>query len=245
MNVDTVLILGATSDIAQAIAYAYAPVAKKLILAARKTEAIEPLAADLKIRHNIEVETKAFDALAFETHQAFANSLPDTLDTAVCVFGYLGEQREAEHDLDEALRIVQTNYTGAVSILSLIANQFEQRKSGTIIGISSVAGERGRQSNYLYGSSKAGFSMFLDGLRNRLYPAGVHVVTVKPGFVDTKMTAGMPLPKPLTAKPQQVAQAVFKAHQKKKNTVYVLWMWRYVMLIIRNVPEFIFKRMKL
>ncbi|MCL4128207.1 UNVERIFIED_CONTAM: hypothetical protein GTU68_062310 [Idotea baltica] len=121
----------------------------------------------------------------------------------------------------------------------------ENRKEGTIVGISSVAGERGRASNYLYGSAKAGFTSFLSGLRNRLAGKGVHVLTVKPGFVDTAMTEGLDLPGPLTAQPQQVARAVFKAVGKKKNTLYTLWMWRYVMLIIRNIPEAIFKKLSL
>ncbi|MGB1318607.1 MAG: SDR family NAD(P)-dependent oxidoreductase, partial [Flavobacteriales bacterium] len=112
-------------------------------------------------------------------------------------------------------------------------------------GISSVAGERGRGTNYVYGSAKAGMTAYLDGLRNYLLPKGVHVVTVKPGYVDTKMKAGKPTPGIVTASPEQVAKAVFRGYKSKKNTIYVLWMWRWIMLIIRNIPEFIFKRMKL
>ena len=129
--------------------------------------------------------------------------------------------------------------------METIAADFEQRNEGTICGISSVAGERGRKSNYLYGSAKAGFSEYLSGLRNRLAKSNVHVVTVKPGFIDTKMTEGMPLPAPLTAQPEQVAKDIFKACMKKKNVIYTLWMWRWIMAIIRNIPEPIFKKLDL
>lgn len=245
MKLGTVLILGAKSDIAQAIAYQYAPHCSKLLLAARNKAELEPLASDIQIKHSVAVETLEFDAVAFETHDDFVQALPADVDTAICVFGYLGQNEDCEENFDEALRTIQVNYTGAVSVLSRIGELYKANKKGTIIGISSVAGERGRQSNYYYGSAKAGFSAWLDGLRNRLYDHGVHVVTVKPGFVDTQMTAAMDTPAPLTAQPQQVAKAVFKAHQKKQNTVYTLWMWRWIMLIVKSIPEPIFKKMKM
>ena len=131
------------------------------------------------------------------------------------------------------------------STLAEFANRFEQRGSGCLIGISSVAGERGRATNYVYGSAKAGFTAFLSGLRNRLAKKGVHVITVLPGFVATKMTAGMDLPRKLTAKPSEVANCLFNAVQKKHNIVYVKPVWRFIMMIIRNIPEHVFKKMKI
>jgi short-subunit dehydrogenase len=163
----------------------------------------------------------------------------------ICIFGYLGDQQLAESDWTECIRILQTNYTGAVSILNLIANEYASKGSGLIAGISSVAGERGRQSNYFYGSAKAGFTAYLSGLRNRLFHKNVHVLTVQPGFVYTKMTENMPLPGLLTATPEGVAAVVYRAILKKKNVVYVKGFWRWIMLIIKSIPEFMFKKLKL
>ena len=140
---------------------------------------------------------------------------------------------------------MDANFTGAVSILNIAANDMVEKKSGTIVGISSVAGERGRMSNYIYGSAKAGFTAYLSGLRNRLQKVGVHVLTVKPGFVQTKMTEGLPLPKPLTALPEQVAKGIIKAVKKGTNEVYILGIWRLIMLIIRTIPEFVFKKLRM
>ena len=161
------------------------------------------------------------------------------------MFGYFVDTIKARNDWNEAQLIIQSNYTGAVSILDKVANQYAAEKKGVIVGISSVAGERGRQSNYHYGSAKAGFTAYLSGLRNRLFHEGVHVVTVQPGFTYTRMTENMKLPKLLTGFPAQVADAVFNAVQKKRNVVYVKWMWRWIMLIIRSIPEALFKKMKM
>ena len=186
-----------------------------------------------------------FDAAQFATHQEFYTSLGLHPDIVVCAFGYLGDQTIAQTDWDECNQILTSNYSGAVSVLNLIANEMESRKSGVIVGISSVAGDRGRQSNYFYGSAKAGFTAYLSGLRNRLFKSNVHVVTVKPGFVATKMTEGLKLPPPLTAKPEQVALKIFKAVEKRKNVIYVLSLWRWIMLVITVIPESIFKKLKL
>ena len=132
-----------------------------------------------------------------------------------------------------------------MSIFNIIAADFEQRKSGFICGISSVAGDRGRKANFIYGAAKAALTTYLSGLRNNLYSSGVHVLTIKPGFVATKMTEGMDLPEKLTASPEQVANAIFKAQKSKKNVVYTIWIWRWVMLIIRNIPEWQFKKMSI
>jgi short-subunit dehydrogenase len=239
------LILGATSDIARALAYKFAGEGYNLMLAARNSERLKELVSDIEIRHRVEAAVVEFNALAYDSHPAFYAALPHKPDVAICVFGYLGDQKTAQSDFGEAQKIIEANYTGVVSILNIIANDFEQRRSGVIIGISSVAGDRGRGSNYLYGSAKAGLTAYLSGLRNRLARANVHVITVKPGFVRTKMTANLPLPGPVTAKPEQVAKDIFKAYQAKKDQLYTLWMWRYLMFIIRNIPEPIFKRLNL
>ncbi|RPE08212.1 SDR family oxidoreductase [Chitinophaga lutea] len=241
----TVLILGAGSDMAVAIARKYAQGRYAIQLAARRPEELQALQHDLQIRYDVPVSTHAFDALDFDSHAAFYQSLPIKPMIVVCVFGYLGNQEEGQRNWDEAARILHTNYTGAVSILNIVAEEMAAHNSGTIIGISSVAGERGRMSNYLYGSAKAGFTAYLSGLRNRLFHAGVHVMSVQPGFVYTRMTENLTLPPLLTAKPEQVADDIFNAADAKKNVIYTRWFWRYIMLIIKSIPEFIFKKLKL
>ena len=241
----TVLLLGAVSDIAVSLARKYAASGHTVQLAARNAERLQPLQADLTIRYGVSCTLHEFDAANPATHETFFAGLPVQPDIAISIFGYLGEQTKAETDWQECLRILQVNYVGAVSILNIIANKYAAQGKGVIAGISSVAGERGRQSNYMYGSAKAGFTAYLSGMRNRLFSKGVHVLTVQPGFVYTKMTEGMPLPKPLTATPDQVAAAIIKAIEKKKNVLFVKWFWRWIMCIIRNIPEPIFKKLKL
>jgi decaprenylphospho-beta-D-erythro-pentofuranosid-2-ulose 2-reductase len=241
----TVLILGAGSDIAVALARKYASAGYSVQLAARNVERLRPLQTDCSIRYNVSCSIHEFDAELPASHPAFFASLPVRPDITISVFGYLGDQLKAESDWEECQRILQINYVGAVSILNAAANEYVLQGKGSIAGISSVAGERGRQSNYFYGSAKAGFTAYLSGLRNRLFHKNVHVLTVQPGFVYTKMTENMPLPKLLTATPQQVADAIFKAIEKKKNILYVKWFWRWIMLVIRSIPEFMFKKMKL
>jgi len=237
----TALILGATSDMAIAIARKFASHGYNIQLAARNTAPLQALQSDISIRYNVQCTVHAFDALNYSSHKTFVEQLNPKPDVTICVFGYLGEALKARTDWQEAERILFTNYTGAVSILDRIADL----KHGTIVGISSVAGERGRQSNYHYGSAKAGFTAYLSGLRNRMFKDGVHVVTVQPGFVYTRMTENLQLPKLLTGHPADVANTVYSAVKKKKNVVYVKWFWRWLMFIIRSIPEFMFKKMKL
>jgi decaprenylphospho-beta-D-erythro-pentofuranosid-2-ulose 2-reductase len=225
----TVLILGANSDVARALAMEYHRHGASLQLAVRNLNDLKDLLPAEQNIHRV-----AFDAVDFKTHEPWAKNLPTLPDVVVCVFGYLGNQDKALTDWTEAHRIIDTNYTGAISILNVMANLFEKRGSGVIAGISSVAGERGRQSNFIYGSAKAGFTAYLSGLRNRLAKRGVHVVT-----------AGLKLPGPLTASPAQVAKSIIKAIASKRNTIYVLSVWFWIMWVIRNIPEFVFKRLKL
>lgn len=239
------LVLGAKSDIARAIAHRFAKEGFNIYLAARASAECSADAQDIALRYKVKAIAVEFDALDYQSHIGFYNSLPEKPTGVLCAVGYLGSQKTAETDWAEAKKIIDSNYTGCISILNIISNDFEQRGMGFIIGISSVAGDRGRRSNYLYGSAKAGLTTYLSGLRNRLSGAGVHVMTVKPGFVATKMTEGMPLPKPLTASPEEVAECVLRGFRKKKDVVYAKWFWRWVMLIIRHIPERIFKKMNL
>jgi short-subunit dehydrogenase len=155
----------------------------------------------------------------------------------------LGDQAKGQSDWEEARRILETNFTGCVSLLNILADYFEPRRAGFICALSSVAGDRGRQSNYLYGAAKAGLSAYLQGLRNRLFPAHVKVITVKPGFVDTRMTYGRP-GLLLVASPDRVAKGVFRAIVKGKDVVYLPWFWRLIMLIVQSIPEAVFKRLR-
>lgn len=239
------LLLGATSDMAIAVARKFATEGFTITLAARSLDKLNPLKADMEIRHQAKVYTAPFDALNFGSHAQFYNSLPTKPDVVVCVFGLLGDQLDAQQDWKACEEIISSNYTGAVSILNIIANDFEQRKNGVIVGISSVAGDRGRQSNYFYGSAKAGFTAYLSGLRNRLFSSNVHVVTVKPGFVKTKMIENLKTPGPITGSPVGVANSIYNAVIKKRDVIYVLPIWRYIMLIIKYIPEGIFKKLKL
>jgi decaprenylphospho-beta-D-erythro-pentofuranosid-2-ulose 2-reductase len=240
-----VLILGASSDVAVACAHQFAKEKYDLYLAGRDTDQLNILASDIQIKYQVKASAVAFDALLFEQHPSFYEALNPKPEIAICVFGLLGDQAVSSKDWASCKRVIDSNFTGAASVLNAIANHFEERKSGVIVGISSVAGERGRQSNYIYGSAKAGFTAYLSGLRNRLASAGVHVVTVKPGFINTKMTENLKLPKPITAQPKQLGEAIFNAVKKRKNVIYVLPIWRLIMLIIRNIPEGIFKKLKL
>lgn len=240
-----VLILGATSDMAIAIAKKFASANYQVQLAARNPDQLQPLQSDLQIRYNTTCSLHRFDAIDYASHDQFLESLNPKPDVTVCVFGYLGDATKARSNWSEANAIIQSNYSGAVSILDKIANEYSRQKKGTIVGISSVAGERGRQSNYHYGSAKAGFTAYLSGLRNRMFHEGVHVVTVQPGFTYTRMTENLELPKLLTGYPADVASVVFSAVERKKNVVYVKWMWRWIMLVIRSIPEMIFKKMKM
>ena len=180
-----VLIIGAKSDIAKEVAREYAKNGYDLYLAARECEKLEDLAHDIRLRSDVVVQIKELDIAAFETHESFYASLEPKPLGVIVVSGYMAEQKECEKDWEKTLNTINVNYAGAVSFLSIVANDMEKNKNGFIVGVSSVAGDRGRKANYIYGSSKAAFSAYLSGLRNRLYESGVKVLTVKPGFVNT------------------------------------------------------------
>ena len=240
-----VLIIGAKSDIAKATAREYAKHGYDLYLAARNVEELGEFAQDVITRTQKKVHLVELDILDYTSHHDFYKNLKEKPLGVISAIGYLGEQETAQDNFNETQRILDTNYTGMLSLFNIIANDFEHRRSGFMVGISSVAGDRGRKSNYVYGSAKAAFTAYLSGLRNRLYDAQVHVLTVKPGFVATKMTEDMDLPEKLTAKPEAVAEDIYKAQQKNKNVLYTKWIWKWVMMIIRNIPEFQFKKMSI
>lgn len=245
MSKGAVLILGARSDIGMAVAGAFAQRGHAIQLAARDAGALEGARAGLAATHGVSVTAHAFDALATDSHADFIAGLPELPAIAVCAVGLMGEQPDSETDQTAAALVLRSNFEGPASILGALANSFEARGSGTLVGISSVAGARGRATNYVYGAAKAGFTAFLSGLRNRLAKKGVHVVTVLPGFVNTQMTRGMDLPAKLTAEPQEVAEAIVRAVTTGKDVIYVRPVWRLIMAIIRNIPEGMFKKMKL
>lgn len=237
------LIIGATSDIAKACARKFASENFDLILAGRNIGELEYLQKDLQIRFQINTWIYKLDITNFNEHKRFYDNLEAKPDGVLVATGYLPEQKKAELDWTECENTILVNYSGPVSILNIIANDFEKRKNGFIIGISSVAGDRGRKSNYIYGSAKAGFSEYLSGLRGRLTKSKVHVITVKPGFVRTKMTAHLDLPKKLLTSPENVAEDIYNAYLKNKNIVYSKRVWQIIMYIIRNIPESIFKNL--
>ena len=245
MSKQAVLILGARSDIGMAVAHRFAAQGYCIQLAARNAASLEADKSDIEVRHGASVTLHEFDALATPTHAAFVDGLPELPAIAVCAVGLLGDQADSERDVKSAVQVMRSNYEGPASILAELANRFADRGTGTLVGISSVAGLRGRATNYVYGSAKAALTTFLSGLRNRLASHGVHVVTVLPGFVATRMTEHMDLPALLTARPREVADAIHRAAVKKHNIIYVRPVWRVVMFVIKLIPESVFKKMRL
>ena len=243
-----ILIIGATSAIAQATLRLYAEAQDNLYLLGRNAEQLETIAADATVRGASEVHTAVLDVNQFETHASIIHQVFETfstVDVALIAHGTLPDQTACEKDVHLTMTELSTNGISTISLLTLLANHFEQQQKGCIAVITSVAGDRGRQSNYVYGAAKGMVSLFLQGLRNRLYPHQVQVLDIKPGFVDTPMTAEFKKGA-LWAKPEQIAQSIIKAVEKKKNsTLYTPFFWAGIMFIIRTVPEVIFKRLKL
>ena len=244
---ENVLIIGATSAMAQATARLYAGRGANLYLLARDGGRLGTVASDLKIRGAASVGCRTFDAATMETHSEDIQAAFEALgnvDVALVAHGTLPDQRVCEKDFYRALKELRTNAVGTLSVLTHLANGFESQGRGVLAVITSVAGDRGRQSNYVYGSAKSMVSTFLQGLRGRLHRSGVHVIDIKPGFVDTPMTAGFQKGI-LWVKPETVARVILHSVGKQKNTVYVPWFWGIIMFVIRNIPENIFKKMRL
>src|ERR1044071_3313992 len=245
-----VVIIGGSSPIARALAYELGKNGRPLIIAGRNENDLNKIAADLHIRSRIDVGVERLDALDFADHDGFVRRCIDrfhgSLGGVVVCYGFKPEQATAERDISVALRAIDVNFSSVVSLLNRFANYFEERKHGYIAAISSVAGDRGRQSNYIYGSAKAGLTAYLQGLRNRLHCAGAHVLTIKPGYVDTPMTYGMFSEHFfLVASPVKVARDIEKALRQKKHVIYSAWFWWGIMKIVKCIPETIFKRLRL
>jgi decaprenylphospho-beta-D-erythro-pentofuranosid-2-ulose 2-reductase len=242
-----ILILGATSAISRSMARLLAAQGHSLFLAGRDEEDLTRLACDLSVRYGAAVYWGAVDAQDFGSHESFLRrvyAVMGPVDGVVCAIGYLGAQPEDSKKEDAVRRIADTNFTGPVSLIAPLANQMEASGSGFILGISSVAGDRGRQSNYAYGAAKGAFSLYLQGLRNRLHTCGVRVITIKLGFVDTAMTYGKP-GLFLVAAPEKVARRLCRLSERAAGEYYVPRFWWLLMLVIRSLPEAVFKRLKL
>lgn len=240
----TALLIGATSDIGRAIARGLVAEGWTLQLAARDGTRLQRVAQDLQARSGTSVVQLHCDVLGEDHGVALIDALEPLPQLAICVVGLLGDQIASQRDSGAAAQVMRSNYMGPALLMDALAQRFEERGSGTLVGISSVAGERGRAANYVYGSAKAGFTAFLSGLRSRCAASGVHVVTVKPGFVRTRMTEAMQLPALLTATPDEVAVAVDRAVRRRRDVVYVRRIWRVISLVLRVVPEPLFKRMR-
>ena len=245
MNTKTLLLLGAKSDIGLAVAHRFAKEGFNIQLAARNSKSLKEECCNIIIRHNVESTFHELNILDYESYEHFLNSLPVLPTVVLSAIGLLDNQNESEADIEKTILVVRTNFEGVIILLSKLANKFVRRGSGTIIGISSVAGDRGRGSNFIYGSAKAGLSAFLSGLRNKLYESNVNVITIKPGYVKTKMTSNLKLPRLLTTNPKTVANYIYNAYKKKKNIVYVTTIWQYIMKVIKLIPETIFKKSKI
>jgi NADP-dependent 3-hydroxy acid dehydrogenase YdfG len=242
-----VLIVGATSAIATETARAYAAYGARLFLTGRDLARLDGVAADLRVRGAGAVETAVLDVTDLrrgtEVIEA-AWAAFGGLDVALVAHGVLPDQARCQSSADDALAAIEINFTSVVALLTPLANRFEAAGGGCIAVISWVAGDRGRQSNYIYGSAKGGLDRFLEGLRNRLFRSGVAVVTLKPGFVDTPMTAGL-RQGPLFATARRAGRAGHRAFVLRRDVAYSPWVWRPIMAIIRALPEPVFKRLRL
>ena len=240
------IILGSNSEISQAFVEKALEANEKystIYLFTSNKETTEKFAKHLDVKFLQQTEVIELDLRAVIDYTKFDYISSDLL---FCATGYLGEgTEEGLYDQKNTELIIDINYAKLVPVLTFFAKKMERQRAGTMIVLSSVAGERGRQSNFIYGSAKAGLTAYLSGLRNYMFERKVHVLTIKPGFMDTKMTEGLPLNPKLTATPKQAAEAIYKAYKSGKNVAYILPIWRIIMLIIKNIPEFIFKKLKL
>jgi decaprenylphospho-beta-D-erythro-pentofuranosid-2-ulose 2-reductase len=241
-----ILLIGANSAIAQACSRLWAGEGAAFFLVARDTQKLEQVAADLRARGAAKVDVHSLDVTDFAHHKAMADAAVNALeaiDIALIAHGTLPDQKACEQNPALAAEAISINATSVIVLATLIASRLEAQRAGTLAVISSVAGDRGRASNYVYGSAKAAVSTFCAGLSARLAKSGVNVLTIKPGFVDTPMTEGMKLPQALDAKPDQVARDIVRAVERRKHTLYTPWFWSLIMLIIRTIPAPIFRRL--
>ena len=243
-----ILIIGATSAVAQAAARLYAARGDVLFLVARNPEHLRDVAADLNVRGAMRSATATLDVADAAAHAAVLDAAVRELgeiDVALIAHGTLSDQAQCQTSTDALRREFDVNAVSTLALLTILANHMEVRRSGTLAAISSVAGDRGRASNYAYGAAKAAITTFLSGLRQRLAKSNVNVLTVKPGFIDTPMTAAFANKGALWATPEQVAAGIVSAIDHGRSVVYLPWFWRWIMLVIRLIPEPLFKRMSL
>ena len=245
-HIETWIILGASSSVGRAFARQAAAKGADVVLAGRDTEDLARTAQDILARFDVSATAFPFDADDYDTHEALANALNERQAPfgIFLLFGTMPEQSAIDANFDLAVQTINVNYLGAVSILSRLAAKLEADGSGRVVVMSSVADDRGRLKNYVYGSAKAGLNAYLQGLRARLCRSGVSVTTVKTGFIDTDMTFGAP-GLFLVATPDACAEACLTSAEKGRDVAYFPWFWRYIMLIIRHIPEKIFKRMSI
>jgi decaprenylphospho-beta-D-erythro-pentofuranosid-2-ulose 2-reductase len=241
----SLLVLGGCSDIGLAIAERFAKEGWLVMLAGRRRQALDAAAKAIQEKTGARVVSCFCDVEDLSSHRRFLAGQEKLPDVVVSSVGFMQAQDALDKDPVVAARVLSANFNGPALLLHAIGKEMALAGKGVIVGISSVAGERGRGSNYLYGSAKAGFTAFLSGLRNKLHPSGVRVMTVLPGFVDTKMVADLDLPEKLTASPGQVAEAVWQGVEKGRDVVFVLPVWRLIMMIIRWIPESVFKKLSL
>ena len=242
-----VLVLGAASTIAEATCRLYAAEGARLFLVARDASRLEALAADMRVRGAADVHVEAADLSAVDPAQALARwvEILGGVDVVLLAYGVLGDQRKSEQDMGAAARMIDTNFRSAALWSLAAANQLERQRGGSLVVIGSVAGDRGRQSNYLYGSTKAGLEVLVQGIAHRLRPFGARAVIVKPGFVDNAMKAHIPDKGPLWSSPEKVAALIRKAATAGKPVTYAPGYWRLIMTVIKSVPYVIFHRTKL
>jgi decaprenylphospho-beta-D-erythro-pentofuranosid-2-ulose 2-reductase len=243
-----ILIIGATSSIAEATARRFAASGARFYLVGRNAEKLAAIARDLEVRSGQPVYQESLDLDQIDQHPAVINRAMGALgriDLALIAHGVLPDQAACQQSVAKTLAALHTNALSVISLATLLANEFEAHQQGSLIVIGSVAGDRGRQSNYVYGAAKGMVSLFLQGVRNRLSSKGVQVITVKPGFVNTPMTAALEKKGLLWAQPDQIAQGIVIAVERGRDEVYLPWFWRWIMRVIRHIPEGIFKRMRL
>ncbi|TNF36786.1 MAG: SDR family NAD(P)-dependent oxidoreductase [Deltaproteobacteria bacterium] len=243
----SIAVFGGTSRIARAIAQRWAEDGHAVWIGARDVEEAERIAADLRVKTGVNAVAGSFDAVDVGSHPGLVAAIEEAvgpLGCAVLAFGDMGEIDEDHADFAAARRVIDVNFTGAASLAEAVTAKMSERGAGTLIGIGSVAGDRGRQSNYVYGSAKGAFALYLQGLRNRLFKRGVHVMTVKLGFVDTRMTWGLDTKIPVAA-PEQAARAIHDAAARRVDTLYYPPFWRAIMGVIKTIPERAFKRLSL
>lgn len=243
-----ILIIGATSAIAEATARRFAAFGARFYLVGRNVEKLANIARDLEIRSGQTVHSEILDFDQLEQHPALlerATQALEGIDLALIAHGTLPDQAACQQSVKTTLAAIQTNALSVISLATELANIFETRGRGILVVIGSVAGDRGRQSNYVYGAAKGMVALFLQGLRNRLSGKGIQVITVKPGFVDTPMTAAFEKKGLLWAQPDQIAKGIVAAVERRRDVVYLPGFWRWIMLVIRHIPESVFKRLKL